>query len=162
MPKPLFIICPFSCIEPVLQKKFGDAILFLTSPIASIDTSDANFLRSIKCILNTEEITEIKIVNSTSCRFINSVVKGSLKADFQALEMLEKLHQNNSKYDFSGLSQEEKAYKLAEANITFQTLEILQSNILGSYILKNDIGIEGLIISKNNTHFNYLQLTHKV
>jgi hypothetical protein len=76
--------------------------------------------------------------------------------------MLEKLHQNNSKYDFSGLSQEEKAYKLAEANITFQTLEILQSNILGSYILKNDIGIEGLIISKNNTHFNYLQLTHKV
>jgi carbonic anhydrase len=162
MPKPLFIICPFSCVEPVLQKEFGDAILFLTSPIASIDTSDANFLRSIKCILKTEEITEIKIVNSTSCRFINSVVKGSLKADFQALEMLEKLHQNNSKYDFSGLSQEEKAYKLAEANITFQTLEILQSNILGSYILKNDIGIEGLIISKNNTHFNYLQLTHKV
>lgn len=162
MPKPLFIICPFSCVEPVLQKEFGDAILFLTSPMASIDTSDANFLTAIKRILETEEITEIKIVNSTSCRFINAVIQGFKKADFHSLEILEELYHKNHTSDFSGLSQEEQAYKMAEENISFQTLEILQSNILGSYILKNDIGIEGLIISKNNTHFNYLQLTHKV
>ncbi len=162
MPKPLFIICPFSCVEPVLQKELGDSILFLTSPMASIDTSDTNFLSAIKCILKTEEITEIKIVNSTSCRFINSVVNNNPKANFRALEILEDLYQKNYNSDFKGLNIKEQSYKMAELNISYQTLEILQSNILGSYILKKDIEMEGLIISENNTHFNYLQLTHKV
>jgi hypothetical protein len=162
MPNQLYIICPFSCIEPVLQKEFGESILFLTSPIASIETSDTSSLNALKCILETEKITEIKIVNSTTCRFINAVIKGTQKADFQALKILEELYHKNSNADFVGLSQEEQAYKLAEQNISFHTLEILQSNILGSYILKKDIEMEGLIISDNNTLFNHLQLTHRV
>ena len=162
MPNQLFIICPFSCIESVLKKKFGESIFFLTSPMASIETSDARFLNALKCILETEKITEIKIVNSTTCRFINSVINGTQKADFKALEILQDLYNKNHSSDFAGLSQQQQAYKLAELNISFHTLEILQSNILGSFILMNDIQIEGLIISENNTHFNHLQLTHKV
>jgi hypothetical protein len=161
MPNQLFIICPFSCIEPVLQKEFGESIFFLTSPMASIETCDVMFLNALKCILETEEITEIKIVNSTSCRFINSVIKGTQKEDFRALEILEDLYHKNRNSDFVGLRQEEQAYKLAELNISFHTLEILQSYILGSYILLKDIEIGGLIVSENNTLFNHLQLTHK-
>ncbi|MCP9765460.1 hypothetical protein [Lacihabitans soyangensis] len=162
MPNQLYIICPFSCIEPVLQKEFGESILFLTSPIASIETSDTSLLNALKCILETEKITEIRIVNSTTCRFINSVINGTQKADFKAFEILQDLYNKNHNSDFAGLSQQQQAYKLAELNISFHTLEILQSNILGSYILKKDIEIEGLIISENNTIFNHLQLTHRV
>lgn len=161
MPNQLFIICPFSCVEPVLQREFGESTFFLTSPMASIETSDSRFLNALKCILETEEITEIKIVNSTSCRFINSVINGTQKADFRALEILEDLYHKNYNSDFVGLSQEEKAFKLAELNISFHTLEILQSNILGSYILLKDMEIEGLILSENNSLFNHIQLTHK-
>ena len=161
MPNQLFIICPFSCIEPVLQKEFGESIFFLTSPMASIETSDVKFLNALKCIMETENITEIKIVNSTSCRFINSVVNNNPKADFRGVEILESLYHTNYDSDFAGLAIQEQTYKLAELNISYHTLEILQSNILGSYILKKDIEIEGLIISENNTLFNHLQLTHK-
>jgi hypothetical protein len=89
-------------------------------------------------------------------------VNNNPKANFRALEILEDLYQKNYNSDFKGLNIKEQSYKMAELNISYQTLEILQSNILGSYILKKDIEMEGLIISENNTHFNYLQLTHKV
>lgn len=161
MPNKLFIICPFSCIEPVLQKEFGKSIFFLTSPLASIETVDIQFLNALKCIIETEKIAEIIIVNSTTCRFINGVISNSIQSHFRSVEVLRELFHKNHKTDFSGLNVKEQAYKLAELNISYHTLEILKSNILGSHILASNIEIRGLIISDNKTEFNHLQLTYK-
>ncbi len=162
MPNQLFIICPFSSLEPVLRKEFGKSVYFLTSPLASVETADVQFLNALKCIIETEKITEIILVNSTTCRFINGVINNSKHSHFPGLEVLQELFHKNHKTEFNGLSIKEQAYKLAELNISYYTLEILQSNILGSYILTNNIEIVGLIISENRTIFNHLQLTHKI
>lgn len=162
MPNQLFIICPFSCLEPVLKKKFGKSIYFLTSPLASVETADIQFLNALKCIIETEKITEIIIVNSTTCRFINGVISNSKQGHFQCVEVLQELFHKNFKTVFDGLTLNEQAYKLAELSISYYTLEILQSNILGSHILTSNIEIGGLIISENKTVFNHLKLTHKV
>ncbi len=162
MPNQLFIICPFSFLEPVLKKEFGKSIYFLTSPLASVETTDTQFLNALKCIIETEKITEIIIVNSTTCRFINGIINNSKQSHFPSVELLQELFYKNYKTDFNGLTIKDQAYKLAELNISYYTLEILQSNILGSYILTNNIEIGGLIISENRTMFNHLQLTHKI
>ncbi len=158
----LFIICPYSRLEPDLQKEFGNSICFLTSPLASIETDDIQFLKALKCKIETEKITEIIIVNSTTCRFINGILNNSNRVDFRGAEILQELYYKNQHSTFSGLDFDEKAFKLAELNISYQTLEILQSNILGSYILKRNIEIDGLIISKNKTEYTQIKLTHEV
>lgn len=158
----MFIICPFSCIEPVLQKEFGKSIFFLTSPLASIETADIQFSNALKCIIENEKITEIKIVNSTSCRFINGVISNSIQSHFRRLEVLRELFHKNYEANFCGLNVKEQVYKLAELNISYHTLDILQSNVLGSHILASNIEIGGLIISDNKTLFNHLQLNYKV
>jgi len=119
-------------------------------------------LNALKCIIETEKITEIIIVNSTTCRFINEVISNSKQCHFRSVEVLRELFHKNYKTDFNGLTLNKQAYKLAELSISYYTLEILQSNILGSHILTSNIEIGGLIISENKTVFNHLKLTHKV
>jgi carbonic anhydrase len=71
----LFFSCPDCYIEHKIRSKFGGNIFFLTALGAVFNSTDSIVIESIHLLIEQEKITEIYIVNDTSCRFVESVIK---------------------------------------------------------------------------------------
>ena len=91
----LFLICPFSCLENILQAKYGNDIYFLTSLGAIFQFDEIEYVSELKSFIIREQIKEIYIVNETSCKFINGVINKNKQYGLKSEKLIEKLYLEN-------------------------------------------------------------------
>lgn len=154
----LFIVCPFSCLESRLTHQYGLDKYFLTYSGAIVQYHDYHYISEVREFITREGIRSITVVNDTSCRFINNIIKRAQCEGFPAEKHLEELYVENYIADFKGRNLEQQQLKLAELNVIKQIENLADSTILGSYIAENGIIIKGLVTSKNNNLFKQIHL----
>lgn len=148
MANKLFIICPFSGIESFLQNKYGNNIYFLTYSGAVLQQWDLDYMLEVKHFIFRERIKKIYIVNDTSCRFLNAIIKKNKILGFHSEKIIEDLYIEYYLSEFKDQSLFSQQQKLAELNIKNQVDEIMNSTLFKEYIDEFSIEIKGLITSK--------------
>lgn len=153
MDNQLFVVCPFSHLEPFLQNKYGENSFFLTYSGAVLQYQDLDSLLEVKDFIFREKIKTIFIVNDTSCRFINGIIKQKKKLGFESEKRIEELYIDNYFSDFKEQTIDHQLFKLSELNIKNQINGLVNSTLLGSHISDLDIKVKGLITSKENKFY---------
>ncbi|SDZ32503.1 MULTISPECIES: carbonic anhydrase [Rhodonellum] len=153
MANQLFIICPFSGMESYLQNKYGKNIFFITYSGAIVQQQDFDYMLEVKYLIYREKIKRIYIVNDTSCRFINGIIKRNKTIGFPSQKVIEELYVEYYFSDFKDQSLFNQQQKLAEFNIKNQVDEIMNSTLFKDYIQEFSIEIKGLITSKEKRLF---------
>lgn len=145
----LFIVCPFSCMENFIKKKYGNDIYFLTSSVAILQDEDLEYVSEVKEFISREKIKTIYFVNDTSCRFINGIVHKNKLYGLKSEKLIEELYIDNYISCFKDQPLLNQKYMLAELNVNNQINRILNFTLLGDYITEFNIKVKGLITSKN-------------
>jgi hypothetical protein len=158
MANKLFIICPFSCLDKFLRNKFGNDIYFLTCSGAVLQCDDFEYISEVKRFILREKIKTIYIVNDTSCRFINGIIKKNKLYGLRSERVIEALYVEHYLSDFKNQSLLVQQNKLAEFNIKNLAHELMNSFLLGGCISELDIEIKGLITSKQYKLYKEIQI----
>jgi hypothetical protein len=153
MDNQLFVLCPFSSLETFLQNKYGENSFFLTYSGVVLQYQDLHYLLDIKDFMFREKIKTIFIVNDTSCRFINGIIKQKKKLGFESEKIIEELYIDNYFSDFKEQTIDHQLFKRTKLNIKNQINGIVNSTLLGSHIADLDIKVKGLITSKENKFY---------
>jgi carbonic anhydrase len=110
-------------------------------------------IRKIADFLDRRMITNIYIVNDTSCRFINGVIEQKMSSGSDAEKNLEVLLMENQKIIMKKSTTFDKVKTLTELNIIEQILNLREHDLIMSVVEKNKISIKGLITTKlSNTY----------
>jgi carbonic anhydrase len=157
MKNALFIICPFSCMELPLKKKYGDESFFVTFPGAVIPAWNEESLEDLRELIRRENIRCINIVNDTSCRLINSILREDVLFGLPAEKRMAALY-NAHRADLNGRPIEEQALRLAELNIRKQVDEIRRSPVIGTFLAENNIAVKGLLTTKERNIFREISI----
>ena len=144
----LFLICPFSQLEHFIREKYGDDVFFITAPGAVFQFEDVNYTEVMRDFINRENITDIFIVNDTSCRFIKSVLEKEKGFGTFSEEAIINLLIDNYSVVMQTQSLIEQKKTLAELNIRRQVSEILSNELFLQTIIQENVGIKGLITTK--------------
>ena len=158
MENQLFIVFPFSCMETYLQNKYGNNIFFLTFSGAVLQFQEFEYILEVRDFIEREKIKKIYIVNDTSCKFINGIIKKDKIFKLQAQRVIEELYIDNYFSDFKDQSLNHQQFKLAELNIKNQINGILNSTLLGKYISEFDIEVKSIITSKEKKLYKLIQI----
>ena len=156
----LFLICPFSCLENILQAKYGNDIYFLTSLGAIFQFDEIEYVSELKSFIIREQIKEIYIVNETSCKFINGVINKNKQYGLKSEKLIEKLYLENYFLDFKNQPKLVQQNKLAELNILNQANSLMNSSLLKSFLVEFDIVINGLITNKEIELFQEIKISN--
>ena len=157
----LFFICPFSQLEHFIREKYGDDVFFITALGAVFQFEDANYVKVIRDFINRENITDIFIVNDTSCRFIKSVLEKEKGFGTFSEEVMLNLLIDNYSVIMHNKSLIEQQKSLAELNVTQQAKEIMKSELFQQQIIQNKISIKGFIITKAENKLIELNFNRK-
>ena len=153
----LFLVCPFSCMEIFIRKYFGDDVFFITAIAAAFQSEEQEYLEKVKALIERESITEIIIVNDTSCRFINSVLKNKNGFAYPAEQILQKMFNEN----YSVLMQKkllaEQQEMLAVFNVKHQANEMLKSILFQQNHSKNT-KLTGLVTTKASNRIKEINM----
>ena len=144
----LFFICPFSQLEHFIRDKFGDDVFFITALGVVFQFEDANYAEVIRDFIKRENITDIFVVNDTSCRFIKRVLEKEKGIEIISEEIMINLLIENYSVVMQTNSLIEQKKTLAELNIMRQVKEILSNELFLQPIVQNKISIKGLITTK--------------
>lgn len=158
MSNKLFIVCPFSCMEPLLQQKYGSDITFLTCSGAVIPQQEVEYLSEVKRFIIRENINQIYIVNDISCRFLNGVISRKKMFGLNAEKAFEELYVDYYFTDFKDQKLLEQQYNLALRNISKQAKSIVQSPILGDILKEFDVQIKGVVTVKDQRIFREIEI----
>lgn len=150
MANQLFIVCPFSCVENFLRDKFENTNYFISCSGAVLQYQELASSVAIRDFIFNANIKTIYIVNDTSCRFINSIIKRDKLSGVYSELSIQALYIEHYLTDFKDQSLFAQQRKLAELNIKKQAIKMVNSSLIGSCIADFDIAIKGLITSKEN------------
>ena len=146
----LFLVCPFSCMENFIRQKYGDDIFFITGIAAGLQFNEEGYAAVIKDFISRENITEVFIVNDTSCRFINNVLNNENSFGTHSEAVIQNLFDENFYSLLKGKTLNEQQVILAELNIKRQAKEMMKPDLFLNQITKGKICIKGLITTKSN------------
>lgn len=158
MANKLFIVCPFSCLETFIKKNYGEDAAFLTYAGTVLEPHDFVYNPGVKHLIIKEKIKKIYLVNDTSCRFINSIIKRKQLIGLTCEKVIEELY---IEYYFSYFQSQPlfvQQYNLAELNVKSQINRILEFRLFNDFIAESGIEIKGIITSKENNTFKELQI----
>jgi hypothetical protein len=162
MKQKLFIICPFSHIEPFLKLQYGDSHLFLTYPLATITSIDNTLKKTLKALIKAHQIKEIIIVNDVSCLLTNEVIQRERNLHFPIQRQLEFIYLEHYLRYFYKKSTEQKAINLCKINLELQYVQWHKNPILKSIIEDQFIEIKAILSNKNKNQFLELHLNHLI
>ena len=148
MSNKLFFICPFSQLEHFIRAKYGDDVFFITALGAVFQFEDVNYTEVMRDFINKENITDIFIVNDTSCRFIKSVLEKEKGFGTFSEEVMINLLIDNYSVVMQTQSLIEQKKALADLNIRRQVEEILSNELFLQTIIQENVRIKGLITTK--------------
>jgi carbonic anhydrase len=139
-------------MENFIRRIHGTDVYFMTA-MATAFSYERDDIRKIADFLDRRMITNIYIVNDTSCRFINSVIEQKMSSGSDAEKNLEVLLMENQKIIMKKSTTFDKVKTLTELNIIEQILNLREHDLIMSVVEKNKISIKGLITTKlSNTY----------
>jgi hypothetical protein len=162
MANKLFIVCPFSCLETFIKKNYGDDAIFLTYAGTVLEPHDFVFNLGIKHLILKEKIKKIYLVNDTSCRFINSIIKRKQLIGLTCEKIIEELYIENYFSYFQSQPVLAQQHNLAELNIKSQINRILKFKLFNDFIAESGIEIKGIITSKERNAIKELQIDNPI
>lgn len=148
MKKNLFFICPDGHLEHFIKEKYGDNVFFTTALGAVFNFNDVNYSKSLTDFMISECITDIFIVNDTSCRFINNTLENEKSFETFSEDILSKLLIRNHSIVTNNKSVINKRITFAELNVKRQIAEIVNDKLLLQQILRAKIVIKGIVSTK--------------
>jgi carbonic anhydrase len=144
----LFLICPDCYIENRIRSKFQGNLFFITALGSVLNSIDSNFIKSVKELLVQEDITEICIVNDTSCRFLESVIKGKKGYSTSAEKELKWLL-SNYLYRLNHLDNiKETSTELAKHNLIHQKKRFMKTSIFKTHLESNPIKLTMVLFDR--------------
>ncbi|MCP9768084.1 hypothetical protein EGI22_09175 [Lacihabitans sp. LS3-19] len=161
MDKKLFILCPFSNTEYLLRKIFGENTYFLTSPGAILYFEYYPNMEAISDLIILEKINYIYLVNDTSCRFINGIVKKTKQYGLPVEKILEEIYIEHYFSEFKDKSLTKQQLNLAKLNLQNQGDEILKARFLGSLIHEKNTYLKGLITANQKEILSKTEIKKK-
>ena len=138
-------------MENFIRQKYGDDVFFITAMAAVFQSDETEYLQEIKYLIHRENITDIFILNDTSCRFINSVLKNENGTDTPCEKVLQQLLKDNATSIIENKSLLEQQIALAGINVKHQAKQILKSNLLQS-TLSDKIKLTALVATRTNNN----------
>jgi carbonic anhydrase len=154
----LFLICPGCHIENAIRKHFDGSLFFLTALGSVFDTSGLSYASGMNELLINENISEIIIVNDSSCKFIRAVLNNEKGFDTEAEEVLQVLHSTCQIEIWSEKKLSRRAFKLAELNVKQQAQSLKETAYIGNKIDNKEIGIKGVIYEREKKSFSEISL----
>lgn len=158
MKNKLFVVCPFSCMEPALRKEFGSDVYFISAPGGILDLDDSKYMESITEFMDRKKIKTMYFVNDTGCKFINRIIKREELFGLSAENILEELYFDYYTSYFKRQPLHEQQIRLAELSIKNQVANLMRSELPGEFILDHNIDIKGLITTKSKNIFEEIVL----
>jgi len=144
----LFIVCPFSCLEPFLRSRYGHDAFFLTSAGAVMSRQPWDYLESVGDLIVREKIKTVYIVNDTSCRFIDGIVRREPVHGLPAESELQEIYVDHYHESFRGQPLHKQQFKLAELNVNRQALALMETEPLGRLLADHGVAVKGLVTSR--------------
>ncbi len=154
----LFIVCPFSFMETFLRTRFGNDIFVLTTMTAESQFHEIEYIEVIKDTIIRENITQIYIVNDTSCRFINGMLKGETDFGSSAEKNLQNIFIDNYSFIMGQPSFFEKVKTIAALNVKQQAMEIMENELFKLQFNQNNIIVKGLVTTRSENKINEIKL----
>lgn len=146
----LFLVCPFSCLEQPLKRKYGKEQFFLTAPAAVFGWSQVDHLLAIRDVIIQQKIKEICVVADTSCRFINAVIARDKPFGLAAEKVLIELYIDNYFDCFKDKSIANQQHQLAKLAVQQQLDQLISLPFIGECIEQHAISVQGLVSSSRN------------
>lgn len=152
----LFIVCPFSQLEYFIRRQFGQDCFFISVPAGMIPQKDESFLANLKMSIFDNNISEVYLLSEVANPLVLSILTDEdpiNEGDKKHISFMSPIIELMSEYwleRFVGLSQRQKALKMAEL-INEQSIEFLKYYLgLKKVELDRPVTIKGLIISKES------------
>lgn len=155
----LFLVCPFSFMEPYIQKTFGSEHYFLTALAVNFEFDHPNWGATVKGVVEDNEVAEIVLVQDLSCKFLTAAVKKQeLLIDDQQLELVNLLEQHAEEVFIteSVLCQKEV---LAERYLKHQLNRLSALPELKEGVTSGSLKIKGLLTDKVGETFRELKVS---
>lgn len=130
MDRILFIVCPFSSTEGFLRRAYGDGHYFLTVPGAVPDLDDPFTLETVRNLIADKGVRCIRIVNDTSCRFIDAAVGGRDAVPLPVGQRLSETYAASGLERAVGLSRRDRRMRMAECNVLRQLERMEETPVL--------------------------------
>lgn len=144
----LFIVCPFSCLEPFLRSRYGHDAFFLTSTGAVMSHQPWEYLEAVADLITREKIRTVYIVNDTSCRFIDGIIRREPVHGLPAESELQEIYVDHYHESFRGQPLHKQQFKLAELNVNRQAHALMESLLVGSVLAGQGVTVKGLVTSR--------------
>jgi carbonic anhydrase len=154
MENQLFVVCPFACLETILQKKFGENSFFISSSAGVLQFNDNDQISELTTFILRENIKTIFIVNDISCQFIKGVVERQKLNGLYSEKIIEDLYIDHYFSHFNNQPADDQKVKLAELNTKTQLTNLLK--ILPLDTVEFGIKIKGLLIKKETNFFKVI------
>lgn len=120
MTKKLFILCPFSKMEPFIRKHFGELIYCMTFPGTDFYQDTDQKMEQILHFVKQEEITDIILVNDLDCPFLSGIIKNKPLGGWPFENTLQDLFLSQYINVFKEKSKLMRQIKLSEMYILYQ------------------------------------------
>lgn len=132
----LFFICPFSQIESLIRKNFGD-VYFITAPASIFRFDDESFAQEIADFIARRDIHEIYFVSDVDSYFIANALSNGHSFGLSGESVIAEL-----------IDQSDSSFTLSHKIIEHQFKAIKNASRLDLLIKNKPIKISGMIASK--------------
>jgi hypothetical protein len=147
MSNKLFIVCPFSCVENKLKRKYGSNVFFVSSPGSIIQYNDHLFIDFLRGDIIRNSINEVYFVYDASSRIINSVILNKDLFGLDAEYLIECIYKNAFAKSLKGRSNQYQQFRLAELVAQNQKNEFLTNGVFTDLIIDEKIVVKTFLIS---------------
>ncbi len=154
----LFLVCPFSSVEPFIRSRYGNKAFFLTAPAGFFKFQEQEYLSEVRNFIARNRPEHIYIVNDSSCRFLNEIVSNPEQPETPLCKPVQDVFHRNFRKIMRAPTLKKKAERLAKFSITQQAVILMQPDVLGNEIREYGIQIRGLITDRRKDKCNEMDL----
>lgn len=149
MKNKLFFVCPECQMEHFIQEHYDQDVFFLTALGAVFDFQDTELTDSLNDFITKNSITDIFIVNDTSCSFIKSVLENEKGFGTSCETTLLNLLIDHYSIMMTNLPPIRKQEYLGKVNCERQANEIVANESFKHLVSQTNISIKGLVTTKS-------------
>ncbi|WP_439506050.1 hypothetical protein [Sediminibacterium sp.] len=149
MSNKLFIVCPFSCVEGKLKRKYGSNVFFVSCPGAVIPYNDNLFIEVLKDEIIRNNINTVYFVNDTNSRIISSIIQNENLFGLDAEYLIQNIYNKAYPISLKGRSIRYQQFKLAECIVHNQKDDFLTNGVFTDLIIDEKIMVKSLVISSS-------------
>lgn len=163
MSKKLFLICPFSCVEPYLRKVYGELIYCMTLPGVNIAGEAEEQLEAIDYLIRQEKITDVFVVSDLDCPFIKNIVENKPSGTWPFETIMQDIYISRYPTDFKDKNRLFRKIKLSEIYVSFQASKLADLLYQQKYHTADQLKIKAVMSCRSQNllkeftirHYNY-------